>query len=181
MSKSDIERIISLDLEKVKGYLKDENNDGKLNLNALVVIGVKEGCVMAAHWAQRDWSFPSVGRMKQGQDVKCLIFISPEKQVKGIGIDPTLSNPQLLSLPIMIIAGDSSPESSEARRIAKRIESIKKRFGKGEASGFELKMFDTNLSGASLVNEVSLAIPTIGNFIKKEVSTGDENPWIERD
>ena len=51
MSKRDVEAIISLDLEKAKSFLKDENNKENLNFNALVVIGVREGCVMAAHWA----------------------------------------------------------------------------------------------------------------------------------
>ena len=182
MSKRDVENIVNFDLETAKAYLKDENNDAKLNLNALVVIGVREGCVMAGRWAQRDWNFPSVGRMKQGQDVKALIYISPEKQVKGIGIDPTLSNPNLVRLPMLIIAGDSSPDASEAIRIAKRVESMKKRLGRGKATGFQIKMMDTSLSGPSLVNDVPTVIPSIVSFIKKEVPVGNEdNPWIERD
>ena len=182
MSKRDVENIIHFDLEKAKAYLKGENNEGKLNLNALVVIGVREGCVMAGRWAQADWSFPSVGRMKQGQDVKALIYISPEKQIKGIGIDPTLTNQNLLRLPMMIMAGGNSPEASEARRIAKRVESMKKRIGRGEATGFSLKMPNTTLSGPSLVNEVSAVIPAIVNFIKTEVTISDEeNPWVDRD
>jgi hypothetical protein len=181
MSKRDIDNIIRLDIEKGKSFLKGENDAEKLNLNALVVIGVREGCVLAAHWAQRDWSFPSVGRMKQGQDVKCLVFISPQKQIKGVGIDPTLSNPNLLRLPIMIVAGEQSPEASEAKRIAKRIESIKKRMGRGVASGFELRMVDTPQGGSRLVRDVSSVIPAITKFVTSHVSISeDENPWIER-
>lgn len=182
MSRQDVENIILFDLEKAKGFLKEENNKGELNLNALIVIGVREGCVMAAHWAQRDWSFPSVGKMKQGQDVKALVLISPEKQVKGTGIDQPLSNPNLLRLPMMIVAGSASPEAEEANRIAKRVEAIKKRIGRGEASGFELKLFDTTLSGPALVNDVASVVPAITNFVKTEVKiSADENPWVERD
>ncbi len=120
--------------------------------------------------------------MKQGQDVKALVFISPEKQVKGTGIDPTLGNANLLSLPMMIVAGENSPEADEAKRVAKRVEAMKKRMGRGEASGFELKMFDTTLSGPSLVNEHASVIPAITSFVKANVVIGDdENPWIERD
>ncbi len=128
----------ALDLEKAKAFLKEENNEENLNLNALVVIGVREGCVMAAHWAQRDWSFPSVGRMKQGQDVKCLVLISPEKQIKGIGIDPTLTNANLIQLPMMIVAGESSPEAAEAERVAKRVEAVEETNGQG--SGFRFRI-----------------------------------------
>ena len=182
MSRRDVENIIAFDLEKAKAFLKDENNEGNLNLNALVVIGIREGCVLAAHWAKRDWSFPSVGRLKQGQDVKGLVLISPEKQVKGIGIDQAINNPALLRLPVMIAAGGSSPEASEARRLGKRIEGIKKRLGRGEATGFEMELFDTTLSGPSLVNDYGAVIPSIVEFIKTNVDgAGEENPYIERD
>ena len=37
-----------------------------------------------------------------------------------------LNDPNLLRLPTLIMAGSNSPEADEARRIAKRIESMKK-------------------------------------------------------
>ena len=59
---------------------------------------------------------------------------------------------------------------------------MKKRIGRGEATGFSLKMPNTTLSGPSLVNEVSAVIPAIVNFIKTEVTISDEeNPWVDRD
>jgi alpha-beta hydrolase superfamily lysophospholipase len=182
MSKRDVENIIKLDLEKAKAFLKEENDKGALNLNALVVIGVREGCVMAGRWAQRDWKFPSVGRMKQGQDVKALIYISPEKQLKGIGIDDTLTDPNLVRLPMMVIAGGTSPDASEARRIAKRVEAMKKRIGRGTATGFQLKLLNTSLSGPAFVNGVDSVIPAIVKFIQTEVKVSDEeNPWVARE
>jgi hypothetical protein len=183
MSRRDIENIVAFDLEEVKSFLKDENNAGKLNLNALVVIGVREGCVLASHWAQRDWSWPSVGNIKQGQDVKALIFVSPDKQVKGLAIDPALADPRnyLIRLPIMIVAGADSPDASEAKRVAKRIEGKKRVMGRGETTGFELVMPKTKLSGAALVNESSVVIPKITDFITSHVKSGDEgHPWVER-
>jgi predicted esterase len=181
MSKRDVENILAFDLEEAKSFLKDENNEGKLNLNALVVIGVREGCVLASHWTQRDHQWPSIGQIKQGQDVRALIFVSPDKQVKGVAMDPTLTDRNLLSLPIMIIAGDDSTDASEAERIAKRIESKKRAMGRGEVSGFELVMPKTTLSGAALVNESSVVIPKITEFITTNVKSGDDGyPWIDR-
>ncbi len=183
MSKRDVENIIAYDLEKAKSFLKDENNAETLNLNALVVIGVREGCVMAARWAQRDWNFPSIGNVKQGQDVKALVLISPKKQIKGVAIDPTLTDRNIISLPIMVVAGKSSEEADEAERIGKRIQSFKKRLGRGVAEGFDLAMPNNKLSGAALINEQSSGvIPVITNFVKSQVTiSDDENPWIERD
>ena len=181
MSKRDVQNIILMDLEKAKGFLKTENDEGLLNLNALVVVGVREGCVMASHWAARDWSFPSVGRMKQGQDVKALVMISPEKQIKGVAIDPVLKDPNLLNLPILIVRGKTSPQAKETLRIAKRIEGWKKKVGGGTASGFQLQTIDTSLSGPTLINEDSKVIPAIVKFIQDEVQISkNENPWIQR-
>ena len=45
----------------------------------------------------------------------------------------------------------------------------------------ELKFLKTNLSGPSLVNEVSSVIPAIVKFIKTNVEISDDNnEWIER-
>ncbi len=181
MGKRDVEAIVMMDLETSKGFLKEENNEGNLNLNALVVIGIREGAVMAANWAARDWTFPSVGRNKQGQDVKALVLISPEKQVKSISIDPGLFSPAILQLPIMIVASKGGSDSSEAGRIIKRIESMKRRAGGGTVSKFEGKMVDTALSGPSLVNEVSSVIPDIVKFVTAEVDGKDANPWVNRE
>ncbi len=182
MSRQDVEAIVTFDLETAKGFLKTENNEGLLNLNALVVIGVREGCVLGAQWAKRDWGFPSVGSQKQGQDVKALVLISPEKQFKGIPIDPAINDPNLIRLPMMIVAGAESPEAAEARRLAKRVEGIKKRLGRGEATGFQLSMANTALSGPSLVSDVGGVIPAIVKFVTTEVVISDStNPWVERD
>ena len=182
MSKRDVMSIIAMDLEKAKGFLKDENDQGNLNLNAMVVIGIREGCIMATTWAARDWNFPSVGRLKQGQDVKAIVMVSPDKQVKGVPIDPSLKDWNILNLPILIVGGKNNPEAKETRRIAKRIEGAKLRASGGRMTGFELRMIDTALTGPALVNEASDVIPTIVNFIQSEVRiSAEENPWIKRE
>ena len=82
----------------------------------------------------------------------------------------------------MIIAGDTSPEADEAERVAKRVEATKKRIGRGTASGLEVKLVDTQLSGPALVNDVAGVIPAITSFVTSEVViSDDENPWIERE
>ncbi|TWU26159.1 Alpha/beta hydrolase family protein [Novipirellula galeiformis] len=181
MNRRDIDAILSADLEEAKQFLKHENDAGNLNLNALVMIGVREGGVLASHFAMRDWRWPSIGSKKQGQDVKALVLISPEKQLKGIGIDPTLMDANVLRLPIMLVAGDTSSEASETIRIAKRIEVFKKKVGQGEVTGLNQQMVKTSLSGPALVNESSEVIPAVVEFVKANVNpSNDVNPWVER-
>jgi len=150
----------------------------------LVVVGVGEGCVMAAHWAQRDWSFRTVGRLKRGQDVKGLVFISPAKQVKGVPIDPMLSSRSvLLQLPIMIVSGAESADAEEAERIARQVETAKKKLQReSTAKGFEFKRYKTGLSGASLVTDIPAVIPAITKFIDTEIKVSERrNPWVPRE
>ena len=181
MSRKDAEAIVAMDLEKAKGFLKDENNDGYLNLNALVVIGIGEGCVLGNLWAARDWGFPSLGSVKQGQDVKAIVMISPEKQVKGLPIEPALNDNNLLLLPTLIMAGAGSLGAGEARRMASRLEARKKRVGRGEVTGLSIQMLESDLTEAALVNDARGAIPAIVTFVTTEVKGSDpKNPWVER-
>ncbi|NNE00004.1 MAG: alpha/beta hydrolase [Pirellulaceae bacterium] len=182
MGKLDVQRIITNDLEEAKRFLKKENNKEKLNLNALVVIGVREGCVLATHWAQRDWSFAPIGSKKRGQDVKALVLISPKKILKGIALDQTLTNPAIVSLPIMLVSGKGTPEDSEAIRIHKRIEVYKKKMTRGAVTGLELKQSRASLSGPLLVKNAPDVIPAVVKFVKENVIiSDDENPWINRE
>lgn len=181
MTKGDVERIVTMDLEATKLFLKEENNAGRLNMNALVVIGDGEGCVMATHWTQRDWSFATVGSRKRGQDVKGLVLISPERVIKGVALDKTLTNPVILSLPMLLISGGSSKQAANAERIHKKVEAFRKRAAAGgEIKGLSLKLGKTSLNGPSFINQPGV-IPTIVKFVTENVKVDEEtNPWVER-
>lgn len=181
MGKADVANIIRYDLEAAKKFLEKENNAGLLNLNALVLIGVREGCVIAANWADRDWKWPSVGAQKQGQDVKALVMISPTKLVKGVAIDPVIARGPVPMLPMLFIDGSESPDAADASRIIKRLEAFKKRMGQGQALGLEVKLAKTKLYGARLLKASPKLMTDIKNFILDQVKiSDDENPWVER-
>ena len=181
MGKNDIESIIKYDLEEAKQFLKAENNAGRVNLNALVVVGVGEGAILGGLWSARDWAFQSVGRMKQGQDVKGLVYIAPERNLQGVPIEPALGDPNLLRLPTLIVAGAQSSQARDVARVASRIEAFKKRSGSGTAAGFETMMVPTPLSGAPLVVNGPGVIEKIVSFIGANVtSDATANPWIQR-
>lgn len=181
MGRRDADAIVRYDLEEAKQFLKAENNAGRLNLNALCMIGVEEGAILAGYWAARDWEIPSVGRMKQGQDVKALVYVSPEKNLHGLAMSTPITEPNLLALPTMIVAGQSSAQGSEAERMGNRLETVKKRFNRGTAVGFEMILPKTSLSGAALLNEDATVIPKIIQFLNANVRVSNsENPWIDR-
>ncbi|TWT73895.1 alpha/beta hydrolase [Allorhodopirellula solitaria] len=181
MGKRDTDAIVRYDLEVAKQFLKEENNAGRLNLNALCMLGVEEGAILAGYWSIRDWEIPSVGRMKQGQDVKALVYVSPEKNLHGLAMSAPATDPILMRLPTMIVAGKSSSQGSESERMGSRLETMKKRFNRGTASGFEMVLPKTNLSGPALINDDATVIPKIVKFLQENVQVSKtQNPWIER-
>lgn len=181
MGRRDVEAILRYDLEAAKQFLKKENNAGRLNLNALVLVGSGEGAILAAHWAARDWKFPTVGRIKQGQDVKGLVYVSPAKNVEGIAIDKVMTDRNLMQLPTLVISGTQGSDAKDSIQIAKRLEVMKKRANRGQATGYEYQELPTPLRGAALVKEVSSVIPLIIAFIGDNIEISDSsNEWIER-
>jgi len=181
MGKADMLNIITGDLEAVKKFLVEENNAQKLNLNALTLIGIREGAILAAHWAVRDLNFPSVGAVKQGQDVKAMVLISPERMHKGLTLDETLADRHLWQLPFLIVVGESSRQASDTDRYHKRLENQKKRVTRGVASGLQYERIATSLDGHALVTDAPGVIDKVKEFVVNEmVSKSSQIPWIER-
>jgi pimeloyl-ACP methyl ester carboxylesterase len=103
------ERMVTNDMEKLKSFLKGQNDDGKLNLNQLCVIGVGDlGCSVAINWTVGDWNFQDLNKIKQSKDVHALILISPETNFKNLQIPKVLT-------PLAQIQG---PAKSSAERLS---------------------------------------------------------------
>lgn len=183
MRKGDINMIVRYDIEAAKKFLIKENNEERLNLNALVVVGVRDGCVLAAAWTQTDWQFPNVGTRKQGHDVKALVFVSPKRQLKGIAIEPILQDRNVAALPTMIIYGKGSKEESDSVRIDKRVGVNKRKLAGGlDPEGLTLLEVKEPLGGLDLINRSKSVIPDLVKFVTDEVEISDlDNPWIARE
>ena len=101
--------MVGVDLDKVRSFLKDENDQGKLNLNQLCIIGVGDlGCALAINWTVRDWTFQEISAVKQSRDVHALVLVSPEPTFKSLAI------PKLIT-PLAKIEG---PNKTSAERLS---------------------------------------------------------------
>jgi pimeloyl-ACP methyl ester carboxylesterase len=181
MSRPDVLAMVKFDLEAVKKFLVQENDAERLNLNALALIGVGEGAIVAAQWSVGDLNFPSIGSIKQGQDVKLLVLVSPVRTHKGVSLEDSLNDPLLASLPFLIVVGETSKQMGDAERVFKRLETIKKRFSRGEPVGLEFAPFPTSLTGHALVNDDPKVIPKIASFLESAlIKNAPRIPWVER-
>ena len=114
------------DIETCKRYLKEQNNEGKLNIELLSILAVGKSSVLAINWSITDWSFPPFKGKKQGQDVKSIILLSPEKSWKGLSITksikaPVISGKSGKALPMFVLTGDGNASLARQTKELKRL------------------------------------------------------------
>lgn len=184
------------DLEAVKQFLMSENNAGKLNIEMLCVVGAEYGAITAVNWAVQDWSWPQLPNMKQGQDVKALVLISPESQFKTLKMQQLNQFPQVAQLSMLLIAGkkDNNKAAQEVQRLEKLLERFhykyvfdakdddKTKAEKAKKRDLFTYLPDTILQGTKLLTDDSLRLlPAIATFIDlRLVQRADSYPWAER-
>lgn len=179
MNRLDLQAIVSRDIEGIKNFLKAQNDAEKLNLNALTLIGVGEGGVLAAQYAALDWNFPDAGNKKQSKDVRAVILISPEGNVQGMNYDAATRHPFVSRLAWQIIAGKRTDQGETADKLAKQIDRTRRG---AQGGGLDLFLVNSTASGPQLVRESREVIPRIVEFVRLNVIGGQEQffPWVSR-
>jgi pimeloyl-ACP methyl ester carboxylesterase len=177
------------DIDVCKEFLLKENNQEKLNIDKLCLVGAGLGATVAMNWALEDWRWPMVAGVKQGQDVKAIIMLSPSYSEKSVSVMlPLRAAAVLQNLAIYIVVGDSGKAIDDAKKIFRPID-----VARGGTEGEELKKglllhtFDgtrglpkTNRQGTQLLLSADLKVPDrIEDFIARTVGKKDL-PWKER-
>ena len=188
MNKNDILAMI-IDLERCKVFLKEQNNKGLLNLEQLCLVGSDLGALLALEWSVRDWNAPRLPSLKQGQDVKGLVLISPSQSFKGLTSQAALAHPVVRQLSTMIISGKSNARAySDARRIYNRVEKFhpkppkdaKERLAKQDL--FLIGVNSSKQSSELLASNIKPNVTNlVGNFILYRLDKRRaEYPWTDR-
>jgi len=183
------------DVEAVKTHLLEEHNQGKLNIELLTIVGTELGAIVAANWAVLDWSWPILPSLKQGQDVKALVLVSPKQALKGLKMQPAYRHENVRRLPTLVLVGtDDRRAYSDAKRMHSKLKrfhaasSRNSRNARGEdvPRTLFLAEFPTSLQGTKLLdarvsdNKLS-PHEWIGRFINfRVVSQKDVYGWKER-
>ena len=190
MRTADLRAMVQYDLEAVKSFLLDENNDQQLNIELTCVVAVDMGCVVALNWIARDWNWPQLPTLKQGQDVKAFVLISPVQSFKGLTTRAVFDNDVVRSrLSAMVIYGKKDAKAaSDGRRVYNNL----KRFHApipadrdARVAKQDLFMIDVNshLQGVKLTSHPDLEKPrnAISKFIEyRLVNKRNEYPWALR-
>lgn len=184
----DFARMASLDVEEAKRFLIREHNAGKVNIERLGVIGAEMGATVAVYWAYIDWTAPRL-TIKQGQDVKALVLMSPETRFKSLSLSQPFGDPQLRSkVALHIIAGG---DDAKAVRAAEQLYNSVRKYHKepdetlpsdkylAEKTIFLDADYDTSLQGTKMLGENLGVQERIARFIELRL-VKPSYPWAER-
>ena len=185
LRKQDYLNMIRHDMEAVRKHLIAENNDGKLNLNKLTIIGSGMGATIALNWSAQDWSMPRLATGKQGQDVKALVLVSPRSTFKGIAVRDALKQPGLRrNVSMLILYGAKSGHvAKDAKRIHKMILPYQPEPQESEweeKQSLFIQGTPVNVQGTKLLNAPNTGLDNlIAQFIDLRVVKKDYD-WIRR-
>lgn len=117
----DFRAMVGGDLEAVKGFLYDENQAQKLNMNKLAIVAADLMTPVAVAYTIEDWSKTPhddapvlMDRTPRGQDVKCLVLLSPENDTPSLSLTAGGLKLRALGLPVMMAVGTKDSTSMSA-------------------------------------------------------------------
>lgn len=189
------------DIECCKKFLVQKNNDGQLNIDLLSMVAVGKSSLLAAQWSVNDWfAFPPFNAegIKQGQDIKSLMLVSPEKKLGSASLTGILANELFTgarsgaAMPLLLTwsAGDEDA-AKHCEVIFKKLEKARpdvseitdpiEKFEK--TTLFQVPVPNVKLSGVRLLETptVDRLWPYLESFIAKKVAAKAESfPWKSR-
>ncbi len=179
------QNMVQYDMEAVKKFLLGENNAGKLNIERLCVIGAEMSCQIAVKWTAVDWSWPVLPSLKQGQDVKAVILLSPTTAFKTLNMSQEMTSaqsPMREKISILMVCGAEDKQSAtDAKRFEQTLARFRPKPEKIEDKTLFLEAsLETKLVGTKLLGEASLGVEDlIGQFIELRL-VAPTYPWKDR-
>lgn len=183
---------VAQDLETCKKHLIQSNNEGLLNISMLSVLAVGDTCPIAVEWALKDWSYPPVGGMKQGQDIQSIVLVSPKKKFMQYSMNQLLKHPLMTGkksfhIPTLMIWGAGSSSASETSSLYRLLEKnrpqaetadVNQRWAEQDLFQLELPFSE---SGARLLQPNPSVYQFIAMFNRQKVQQyAKKHPWHSR-
>lgn len=190
------------DIERCKKFLVQKHNKGEVNIDLLSVLAVGETSVLAVQWVLNDWfAFPSHSPqgIKQGQDVKSLMLVSPVKKIAGVSMANNIQHPLFTgvdgsaAMPMLVLWSNFEKTAKESKEIAEilgkhrpdvsKIEDREERLKASEL--IEINTKKSRFSGVEMLSDSRVdnlwkAI-TVRLFENKVAANAEKFPWITRE
>ena len=179
------------DIEACKRFLVKRNNAGELNIDMLTVIAIGKTVPLATQWVVQDWTgfAPYKDGVKQGQDVKFLIMIAPEKKLGPFAMTRVVGAPIFAgesALPTIVAWATGNRNAKDSQSIYNRLK--KKRPDSKNESADSQTLFQAPLKGSSLDGVKIGSTESMGRlwqYFNKTVSSKieknlDKMPWQDR-
>lgn len=185
LNKEGFYAMAGLDMEAVRHFLVDKNDEGELNLNKLCIVGSGMGASVAVNWALQDWTAPPLAVGKQGQDVKGLALISPQWSFNGLSMQDAMKfAPLKQNVAWLLVCGEQDPKAkTDSNRIHKLLERFHPETAKGggkQSGGLYVNMQPSALEGDMLLSKMGDTIePVIVKFLSENVAA-QQFPWTNR-
>lgn len=181
-------KLMSNDLEAIKKFLVTKNNAAELNIERLGLVASEMSVPVAVNWTVDDWSWPVLPNLKQGQDVKALVLLSPQMSFKTLNMATAITNPASPvrdnRISLLLIAGAEDEASvRDATRIEQTFARVRPKVDKDKIADKTLFIdvsMKTKLVGTKLLGEANLGVEDlIWQFV--ELRLVDQSfPWKER-
>ncbi len=182
------------DIESCRRFLQEKNDAGELNLSLLVVLACGKTGIHATNWCVTDWSWPRIGGVKQGQNVKALILISPRRRFKSLKLNDSLKSVLLAgrdeALPVLLVWGDKHAPAdkdgsfiyetlAESRDQPEEFDDVDDQW---QRQNLFRVVYDSDREAERLLEEKSsMLFPDVALFIEKKVADRNEDfPWESR-
>jgi pimeloyl-ACP methyl ester carboxylesterase len=188
LGKRDFQDMILHDMEAVRKLLREKNDAGELNLNQLCLLGAGMGASVAVNWAAIDWSTPPLAAVKQGQDVRAMVLVSPPWKFQGITINEALRQRDIQRdvATLLIFGGEERRARADAERVFKSLEKYHpaERSAQPDDLPSLMKIGDnvkSKLQGTELLRQAGdKGSDTIIRFLQKHVSERTDFEWSRR-
>ncbi len=177
--------MVTQDMEAVKKFLIGENNAGKLNIERLGIVAAEMSVQIAVKWTVMDWAWPVLPTLKQGQDVKAIVMLSPTMSFKTLNMSQEVQSPQSpirekISL-LLICGAEDRASLTDSRRIQQMLARFRPTPEKIEDKTLFIDdTFKTKLVGTKLLGEASLGVDElIAQFVELRLAA-PSYPWKDR-
>lgn len=180
------------DLEAVKGFLFQEHQDKKLNMNKTGIIAADDMAPVAVTYAQLDWQkkpyddapvTDPAARTPRGQDIRALVLLSPSQNAGALNIlGPlrTLRDPRL-GVAVMVVYGtQDSEDKGVSKRVYQNMTGPPENKDRVEIKEFPVKFRGTDLTAKRIFAEVPILQFLDKNLLQLQSEWRDRRSRLQR-